>query len=192
MKILNHQKNELENFLKNAFAYQGTEKIIHHMINICQNKSEYIDFISIISKILPLLKNYSSMLKSGNKLFNQFYLNDINIFNNKTFEGVSMNLSKCDKCQKIIDRTTKKKIVLFQCGHILHFGCSFIYEEIPYCSICYDNKYEYQITFPKNIKSETVNDEPSKEQLEIQKNRKKMLIMAKLDILDNDYFEESI
>ena len=184
--------NELENFLKNAFAYQGTEKIIHHMINICQNKSEYIDFISIISKILPLLKNYSSMLKSGNKLFNQFYLNDINIFNNKTFEGVSMNLSKCDKCQKIIDRTTKKKIVLFQCGHILHFGCSFIYEEIPYCSICYDNKYEYQITFPKNIKSETVNDEPSKEQLEIQKNRKKMLIMAKLDILDNDYFEENI
>ena len=184
--------NELENFLKNAFAYQGTEKIIHHMINICQNKSEYIDFISIISKILPLLKNYSSMLKSGNKLFNQFYLNDINIFNNKTFEGVSMNLSKCDKCQKIIDRTTKKKIVLFQCGHILHFGCSFIYEEIPYCSICYDNKYEYQITFPKNIKSETVNDEPSKEQLEIQKNRKKMHIMAKLDILDNDYFEENI
>ena len=184
--------NEFEIFLKNAFAYQGTEKIIYYMINICQNKSQYIDFISILSKILPLLKNYSSLLKTGNKLFNQFYMNDLNIFSNKTFEGVAMNLSRCDICHKIIDKNTKKKIVLFQCGHILHFGCSFIYEEMPYCSICYDNKYEYQITFPKNIKSEKVNDEPNKEKLEAQKNRKKMHLMAKLDILDNNYFEENI
>ena len=184
--------NELEIFLKNAFAYQGTEKIIYYMIKICQNKSEYNDFISILSRILPLLKNYSSMLKTSNKLFNQFYMNDLNIFNNKTFEGIDMNLSRCDLCHKIIDKNTKKKIVLFQCGHILHLGCCFIYENNPYCRLCYDNKYEYQITFPKNIKSETVNDEPTKEQLEAQTNRKKMHIMAKLDILDNNYFEEKI
>ena len=184
--------NELEIFLKNAFAYQGTEKIIYYMIKICQNKSQYNDFVSILSKILPLLKNYSSMLKTSNKLFNQFYMNDLNIFNTKTFEGIDMNLSRCDLCHKIIDKNTKKKIVLFQCGHILHLGCSFIYEEMPYCNICFNNKYEYQITFPKNIKSETVNDEPNKEQLEAQKNRKKMHIMAKLDILDNNYFEEKI
>ena len=184
--------NELEIFLKNAFAYQGTEKIIYYMIKICQNKSQYNDFVSILSKILPLLKNYSSMLKTSNKLFNQFYMNDLNIFNTKTFEGIDMNLSRCDLCHKIIDKNTKKKIVLFQCGHILHLGCSFIYEETPYCNICYNNKYEYQITFPKNIKSETVNDEPNKEQLDAQKNRKKMHIMAKLDILDNNYFEEKI
>ena len=184
--------NELEIFLKNAFAYQGTEKIIYYMIKICQNKSQYNDFVSILSNILPLLKNYSSMLKTSNKLFNQFYMNDLNIFNTKTFEGIDMNLSRCDLCHKIIDKNTKKKIVLFQCGHILHLGCSFIYEETPYCNICYNNKYEYQITFPKNIKSETVNDEPNKEQLDAQKNRKKMHIMAKLDILDNNYFEEKI
>ena len=184
--------NELENFLKNAFAYQGTEKIIYYMINICQSKSKYCDFLSIISKILPLLKNYSSLLRSGDKLFNQFYINDLNIFNKKTFEGVDMNLSKCDICEKIIDKSSKKKIVLFQCGHILHLGCSFIYEEKPYCNICYDNKYEYQITFPKNVKSEIVDDEPNKVQLEIQKNRKKMHLMAKLDILDQNYFEENI
>ena len=89
------------------------------------------------------------------------------------------------KFQKIIDKTTKKKIVAFQCGHILHLGCCFIYEEVPYCIICYENKYEYQITFPKNIKSENVNDEPNKEQIEMQKSRKKMHLMAKLDILDN-------
>ena len=132
------------------------------------------------------------MLKSGNNLLNQFYINDLNIFNKKTFKGVAMNLYKCNKCQKIIDKTTKKKIVAFQCGHILHLGCCFIYEETPYCIICYENKYEYQITFPKNIKSEIVNDEPNKEQIEMQKNRKKMHLMAKLDILDNNYFEEKI
>ena len=184
--------NELENFLKNAFAYHGTEKIIYYIINICQNKSQYHDFISIISKILPLLKNYSSLLRSGDKLFNQFYINDLNIFNKRTFEGVDMNLSKCDLCKKIIDKNSKKKIVLFQCGHILHLGCSFIYEEKPYCNICYDNKYEYQITFPKNVKSEIADDEPNNVQLEIQKNRKKMHLMAKLDILDQNYFEENI
>ena len=184
--------NELENFLKNAFAYQGTEKIVYYIVNICQNKSHYEDFISIFSKILPFVKYYSSMLKSGNILLNQFYINDLNIFNKKTFKGVAMNLSKCNKCQKIIDKTTKKKIVAFQCGHILHLGCCFIYEEIPYCIICYENKYDYQITFPKNIKSEIVNDEPNKEQIEMQKNRKKMHLMAKLDILDNNYFEETI
>ena len=184
--------NELENFLKNAFAYQGTEKIIYYIVNICQNKSQYQDFILILNKILPLMKYYASMLKSGNKLFNQFYLNGLRKFNNKSFEGTDMNLFKCNKCQKIIDKTTKKKIVAFQCGHILHLGCCFIFEEMPYCSICYDTKYEYQITFPKNIKSETINDEPNKEQIENQKNRKKMHLMAKLDILDNNYFEENI
>ena len=138
------------------------------------------------------MKYYASMLKSGNMLFNQIYLNGLRKFNNKSFEGTDMNLFKCNKCQKIIDKTTKKKIVAVQCGHILHLGCCFIFEEMPYCSICYDTKYEYQITFPKNIKSETINDEPNKEQIENQKNRKKMHLMAKLDILDNNYFEENI
>ena len=184
--------NELENFLKNAFAYQGTEKIIYYMVNICQSKSQFEDFISILNKILPIMKYYSSMLKNGNTLFKKFYNNDMNIFTYKTFGGIDMALTKCDKCQKIIDKNTKKIIVAFQCGHILHLGCCFIYEDMPYCYICYDNKYEYQITFPKNIKSEIVDDEPNKEQIESQKNRKKMHLMAKLDILDNNYFEENI
>ena len=184
--------NELENFLKNAFAYQGTEKIIYYMVNICQSKSQFEDFISILNKILPIMKYYSSMLKNGNILFKKFYNNDMNIFTYKTFGGVDMELTKCDKCQKIIDKNTKKIIVAFQCGHILHLGCCFIYEDMPYCYICYDNKYEYQITFPKNIKSEIVDDEPNKEQIESQQNRKKMHLMAKLDILDNNYFEENI
>ena len=108
--------NEFEIFLKNAFAYQGTEKIIYYMINICQNKSQYIDFISILSKILPLLKNYSSLLKTGNKLFNQFYMNDLNIFSNKTFEGVAMNLSRCDICNKIIEKHNGKITVNSEVG----------------------------------------------------------------------------
>ena len=74
----------------------------------------------------------------------------------------------------------------------MHLGCCFIYEERPYCSLCYDCIYEYQITFPKNIKSEKIEDEPNKEQLEAQKNRKKLHLFTKLDILDDEYYKESI
>ena len=183
---------EIENFLKNAFVYQGTAKIIYYITTINQNRELYSDFIGFIQKILPLLNNYTSLLKSGELLFNQFYKNDINIFGKKTFQGVDLNIIKCHMCHKNIDKSTKKKIVAFQCGHLMHLGCCFIYEERPYCSLCYDSIYEYQITFPKNIKSEKIEDEPNKEQLEAQKNRKKLHLFTKLDILDDEYYKESI
>ena len=184
--------NELENFLKNAFSYQGSEKILYYIINIDKNKDEYNDFLSILYKILPSLKNYTSLLKSGSSMYKNFAMDDMDMFRDKTFEGVDFNIYKCHVCRKRFEKFNKKKVVAFQCGHMLHLGCCFIYENTPYCSVCYDNKYDYQITFPKNIISEKVEDEPSKQQIEAQKRRKKMHLLTKLDILDNKYFEENI
>ena len=75
---------------------------------------------------------------------------------------------------------------------MLHLGCCLIYQDTPYCSICYDNKYEYQLSFPKNIVSEKIDDEPDLQKIEAQKRRKKLHLLTKLDILDNKYFEENI
>ena len=183
---------ELENFLKNAFAYQGSEKIIYYVINIIEKKEEYQDFINIFNKILPSLKNYTSMLKSGAIMYKNFAMNDLNTFKEKTFEGVDLNIYKCKKCKKTFDKLNKKKIIAFQCGHMLHLGCCFIYQETPYCSFCYDDKYEYQLTFPKNIDNENIEDAPNQQQIDALKRRKKMHLLTKLDILDNNYFEEGI
>ena len=184
--------NELENFLKNSFSYLGSEKIIYYIINIQNSKEDFQDFVSILYKILPSLKNYSSVLKLGSSMYKNFAIEDLDMFKQKTFEGVDLNFFKCNMCGKIFDRFSKKKIVAFQCGHMLHLGCSLIFEETPYCSFCYDNKYEYQKTFPKNIVSEKIDDEPSQKQIEVQKRRKKLHLLTKLDILDNKYFEENI
>jgi hypothetical protein len=75
---------------------------------------------------------------------------------------------------------------------MLHLGCCFIYQETPYCSFCYDDKYEYQLTFPKNIDNENIEDAPNQQQIDALKRRKKMHLLTKLDILDNNYFEEGI
>ena len=184
--------NELENFLKNSFAYQGSEKIIYYVINIIENKEEYQDFMNILTKILPSLKNYTSMLKSGAIMYKNCAMNDIEIFKEKTFEGVDLKIHKCKKCKKNFDKLNKKKIIAFQCGHMLHLGCCFVYQETPYCSVCYDDKYEYQLTFPKNIVSEKIDDLPNQQQIDALKRRKKMHLLTKLDILDNNYFEEGI
>ena len=184
--------NELENFLKNSFAYQGSEKIIYYVINIIENKEEYQDFMNVFNKILPSLKNYSSLLKSGTIMHKNFSLDEMEKLREKTFQGVDLNIFKCIICKKMFDKYNKKKIIAFQCGHMLHLGCCFIYQDNPYCTFCYDNKYEYQLTFPKNTISEMINDEPNKQQIEAQKRRKKMHILTKLDILDNKYFEENI
>ena len=184
--------NELKNFLKNSFAYQGSEKIIYYIINIIENKDEYKDFVKIFYKILPSLKNYSSLLNSGAIMYKNFALDDMDMFIEKTFQGVDLNIYKCIKCKKKFDKYNKTKIIAFQCGHMLHLGCCFIYQETPYCDFCYDNKYDYQLTFPKNIVSEKINEEPNLQQIEVQKRRKKLHLLTKLDILDNKYFEENI
>ena len=184
--------NELENFLKNSFSYQGSEKIIYYIIHIDKNKNECQDFMNILYKILPSMKNFSSLLEYGTSMYKNFALDNLSMFREKTFEGVDLNIHKCDKCQKTFDRFNNKKIIALQCGHMLHLGCCFVYEDTPYCSICYDNKYEYQMTFPKNIVSEKIDDEPNEKQKEMQKRRKKLLLLTKLDILDNKYFEETI
>ena len=183
---------ELENFLKNSFAYQGSEKIIYYIINIIENKDEYQDFMNIFYKIIPSLKNYSSLLKSGSIMYKNFATDDMNMFKEKAFEGVDLYIYKCQQCKKTFDKSNKKKIVAFQCGHMLHLGCCLIYQDTPYCSICYDNKYEYQLSFPKNIVSEKIDDEPDLQKIEAQKRRKKLHLLTKLDILDNKYFEENI
>ena len=153
---------------------------------------EYNDFLSILYKILPALKNYTSLLKSGSNMYKNFAMDDLDAFRNKTFQGVDFNIYKCHMCRKAFEKFNRKKVIAFQCGHMLHLGCCFIYENNPYCSICYDNKYEYQITFPKNIVSEKIEDEPNEQQIAAQKRRKKMHLLTKLDILDNKYFEENI
>ena len=184
--------NELENFLKNSFAYQGSKKIIYYIINIIENKDEYQDFMNIFHKILPSLKNFSSLLKSGSTMYRNFTFKYVEMMKEKTFQGVDLNIFKCKVCKKRFDKFDKQKIIAFQCGHMLHLKCCFIYKDTPYCNFCYDNKYEYQLTFPKNIISEKIEDVPNVKKIEAQKRRKKMLLLTKLDILDNKYFEENI
>ena len=185
-------RNELENFLKNSFAYQGSKKILYYIINIIENKDEYQDFMNIFHKILPSLKKFSFLLKSGSNMYRNFTFKYVEIMKEKTFQGVDLNIFKCKECKKRFDKFSKQKIIAFQCGHILHLKCCFIYQDKPYCSFCYDNKYEYQLTFPKNIINEKINDEPNLRQIEAEKRIKKMRLLAKLDILDNEYYEENI
>ena len=184
--------SEFENFLKNLYLYGGSSKIINYISsNKNIKKTEYEEFIEISTKILPIIKSYSILLDNSLLLYKNFSLNDINEYINlKTLGGEDFNFKKCDFCGKKFNN--KKKSVALQCGHFLHLGCCLIYEQNPFCCICYDNVYDYQLSFPKNIISEKINEEPSEKQIETQLRRKKMHMFTKLDFIENRYFEESI
>ena len=184
--------NEFENFLKSLFIYGGSSKIINYISsNKNINKTEYEEFIKIVNKILPVVKSYSVLLENSLLIYQNFSLIDLNEYiNQKTLGGEDFNFKNCDFCGKKLDN--KKKSVALQCGHLLHLGCCLIYEQNPFCCICYDNVYDYQLSFPKNIISEKINEEPNEKQIETQLRRKKMHMFTKLDFIENRYFEESI
>ena len=150
-------------------SYISFENILEE---VSKNKiAGYKEFKPLLNKIFETYDIQSSILLYSNKLFKNLCFENIEEFNQMSKEGNNLDVNCCNICGKEFDEFEKKndkKILIFYCGHKMHFHCSktekIKKEEILICPLCKNQEIDSDIfNLNKNVINETKSEEIKKE-----------------------------
>ena len=131
-------------------SYISFENILEE---VSKNKvAGYKEFKPLLYKIFETYDIQNSILLYSNKLFKNLCFENIEQFNKINKKGNNIDISNCNICGKKFDKIEKqndKKILIFNCGHKMHFQCSktecINNKETLICPICKNKEMELDI-----------------------------------------------
>ena len=131
-------------------SYISFENILEE---VSKNKiAGYKEFKPLLYKIFETYDIQNSILLYSNKLFKNLCFENIEQFNKINKKGNNIDISNCNICGKKFDKVEKqndKKILIFNCGHKMHFQCSktenINNKETLICPLCKNKEMELDI-----------------------------------------------
>ena len=145
---------------------------------VSKNKiAGYKEFKPLLNKIFETYDIQSSILLYSNKLFKNLCFENIEEYNEMNKEGNYLDINICNICGNIFDKIEEnndKKILIFNCGHKMHYHCAKIEniknKEILICPLCKKKEKELDIF---NLNETIIKDLTIKEEeKEIKKGKK--------------------
>ena len=139
---------------------------------VSKNKiAGYKEFKPLLNKILETYDIQNSILLYSTNLLKNLCFENIEEYNGINKEGNFLDVDKCSICGNNFEKIKKqndRKILIFNCGHKMHFHCSKIEKignkENIICPICKNNEIDLDIfNLNKTEINEIKNEEIKKE-----------------------------
>ena len=136
--------------LEKMNSYIGIEKILEE---VSKNKiAGYKEFKPLLHKIFEAYDMESSILLYSNKLLKILCFENISEFNDLNKQGSFLDINICHICGNKFEKNKNQKdknILIFNCGHKMHFHCSKTeiigYQEVLICPICRKKEIDLDI-----------------------------------------------